>query len=726
MRQPKTPFATRLSGDAKETELRIRSIFQWKKQRLPVWLFCSVVIVVFGCIVLVSCRTGLPAQSERLTAYEVLTLNTSDGRTLSVELDLLPTERDENYFSVNLIRILEGETLLQTIDPATLTGYEVDGLYVLHGYKLGEPDVRDFNFDGSQDFALLAVEMLAKNNPYLFFLWDEDLEEFTASFVMTGLPKLDEEKKQLVEQMTDGLHNYYVYQDGIPILKETLQFPESDDEVRIYEDELTGLTLDGIGTGDDSVTIQSHITSDFRECKTTMWVTLGSDVGVLPHTWSVRAYPCLTAARLTNPNQDSLVVQLADMTSTYGAETTYVFDVEDGQLVERLFFEGVSGSYIVEQGAAPLDTICLAQLVSKWFSPEFHTAIWDGTDFSINTDNYLLDNHPLKHYGAAGEQEELTLRLRISTATELLTCEEVQILRGEEIIQTIVPDKDEVFYGRSQVAMTPMQFDDVNFDGYLDFGILCDQSANAYHHWFVWDPERFNFRFFGTLGGELTVDDTVWQITETLDDGTVEHYGVSQTGKLGLLLRPEKEETHFEGQTAAFQSVLRQSSLVYDATDGNRERKIVYTVSGNTFAPAYFSVVDLEQDEVPELVLWMTIEGNPYVGYDVLRWEEGTVVSYSEVYRGLQGLKEDGTYSYSSGAFDHGVGLCAGFGEDGLNTTNLTWRSGEEYFVNNCPASENQFNSALAAQDEKPDAVWYEYTNENIRKLGGIIAAAVG
>ena len=53
---PNTPFATRLSGSAKETELRIRSMFQWKKKRPPVWLFAFIVAVIFGCIGLVSCR----------------------------------------------------------------------------------------------------------------------------------------------------------------------------------------------------------------------------------------------------------------------------------------------------------------------------------------------------------------------------------------------------------------------------------------------------------------------------------------------------------------------------------------------------------------------------------------------------------------------------------------------------------------------------------------------
>ena len=39
MNNPRTPFSTRLSGSAKETELRIRNIVQWKKKRPPVALF---------------------------------------------------------------------------------------------------------------------------------------------------------------------------------------------------------------------------------------------------------------------------------------------------------------------------------------------------------------------------------------------------------------------------------------------------------------------------------------------------------------------------------------------------------------------------------------------------------------------------------------------------------------------------------------------------------------
>ena len=42
---PLSPFTTALSGSARETELRIRSIFQWKKQRPPLALFLLMLVI---------------------------------------------------------------------------------------------------------------------------------------------------------------------------------------------------------------------------------------------------------------------------------------------------------------------------------------------------------------------------------------------------------------------------------------------------------------------------------------------------------------------------------------------------------------------------------------------------------------------------------------------------------------------------------------------------------
>ena len=64
---PRSPFSTRLSGSAKETELRIRSIFQWKKKRPPLWLMALVGAVILLCGSLVSCQSQAQGQDTSLS-----------------------------------------------------------------------------------------------------------------------------------------------------------------------------------------------------------------------------------------------------------------------------------------------------------------------------------------------------------------------------------------------------------------------------------------------------------------------------------------------------------------------------------------------------------------------------------------------------------------------------------------------------------------------------------
>lgn len=60
---PSTPFATNLSGSAKEVELRLRNIFQWQKKRPPVVSLVLAALVALSCGSLVSCQVREP-QSE--------------------------------------------------------------------------------------------------------------------------------------------------------------------------------------------------------------------------------------------------------------------------------------------------------------------------------------------------------------------------------------------------------------------------------------------------------------------------------------------------------------------------------------------------------------------------------------------------------------------------------------------------------------------------------------
>lgn len=55
---PRSPFTTRLSGSARETEHRIRNIFEWKKKRPPVLVLALSALVIVLCGSLVSCQQG--------------------------------------------------------------------------------------------------------------------------------------------------------------------------------------------------------------------------------------------------------------------------------------------------------------------------------------------------------------------------------------------------------------------------------------------------------------------------------------------------------------------------------------------------------------------------------------------------------------------------------------------------------------------------------------------
>lgn len=98
-----TPFSTHLSGSAKETELRLRSIFQWKKKRPSTLLLALAVVLVLGCGGLVACR------SEKAVPILSMAVQYEDERGNVVELPtlLMPEGQEETAGVRNINQILE-------------------------------------------------------------------------------------------------------------------------------------------------------------------------------------------------------------------------------------------------------------------------------------------------------------------------------------------------------------------------------------------------------------------------------------------------------------------------------------------------------------------------------------------------------------------------------------------------------------------------------------------
>lgn len=61
---PRSPLTTRLSGSARETETRIRNIFQWQKKRPPLPVLAVAAALILLCGSLVSCQVGTTFVSD--------------------------------------------------------------------------------------------------------------------------------------------------------------------------------------------------------------------------------------------------------------------------------------------------------------------------------------------------------------------------------------------------------------------------------------------------------------------------------------------------------------------------------------------------------------------------------------------------------------------------------------------------------------------------------------
>lgn len=174
----------------------------------------------------------------------------------------------------------------------------------------------------------------------------------------------------------------------------------------------------------------------------------------------------------------------------------------------------------------------------------------------------------------------------------------------------------------------------------------------------------------------------------------------------------------------AYKAVL-QGKAEFFSTDNQKElylndfltnQEIYETI----FEPTQFAVLDMDGDEVPEVVLGLSIGNEPQF-YEVLHTMNDTVYGYLFPIRGLQGLKADGTFGYSSGAADTGFGKLK-FESDTFQTYTLGYSESSQddagltvsYFVNNEPVTKEAFDSFANEQSGKEDAVWHEFTEENI------------
>lgn len=181
------------------------------------------------------------------------------------------------------------------------------------------------------------------------------------------------------------------------------------------------------------------------------------------------------------------------------------------------------------------------------------------------------------------------------------------------------------------------------------------------------------------------------------------------------------------GNETDFQSVL-QGNTPFFSTDANRSLNInelgqtVSSDSSITVKPIKFATVDLDGDDVQEVVLWLQVGENDSYGFEILRQQGGQIYGYTLVYRAFMDLKNDGTFSFSSGAADNGFGSILftdksykinkiAYSESAYDANNELTVS---YFVNGQVATEAEFLSAVEKQYGKESILWYDFNDRNI------------
>ena len=78
-----------------------------------------------------------------------------------------------------------------------------------------------------------------------------------------------------------------------------------------------------------------------------------------------------------------------------------------------------------------------------------------------------------------------------------------------------------------------------------------------------------------------------------------------------------------------------------------------------------YAIIDLDQDNIPEIVLGITENKQSDCDFLVLRFQNGSVVGYDLTYRQMIDLKKDGAFGYLGGVADTGYAR--------LNFTDNSW-----------------------------------------------------
>ena len=199
-------------------------------------------------------------------------------------------------------------------------------------------------------------------------------------------------------------------------------------------------------------------------------------------------------------------------------------------------------------------------------------------------------------------------------------------------------------------------------------------------------------------------------------------FAVAETASpvAGTVASPVADMVGDPADLPAIAAVLNGGSEVYVPSD--KTNKTLQDALNHEFTEGAgydsFAVLDVDGDGKLDVVLNVTVNGEA-LGYLVLTSANEGICAYGFYYRAMIGLKEDGSFSFSSSAAESGV---ATFYKDEnrdaqynvLAESKLDENENVVYFVNGEAADEDAFTAVINAQNEKADVTFVPATAENL------------
>lgn len=564
---PRSPFSTPLSGSARETEDRIRNIFQYKKKRPPILLFVLACALALTCGGLVSCQARetaeTPGPSPLPSVWTEPELGTTSlGTVLGYPMTVTHTVEDVNqwydYQPVHWydyqVQLPDGTWFHLTGGNAPSFPLDLDGdgqeelitndpvnggyLFAYRRYPDGSVralDLRDAAMDRlgltGEGYLVLNLEVRPEDKTAAVRSADDPTQELAVLSLSQLLAETRSGDILLSAPGEDGMPEPFYSEN--PIDGSTAYF---------YQ----GLNLDGAGGLDDGLVVTSYGPDVGNE--TRVEVTLGTGE-VLTWTEPEFYFPAALPGYLSRADRQTLVLELDVPYSNYGAAFYVVLEAEGGALLEQARLEynneeqALLGNARLQDGADGLQELRVPALYDKWHTPIWNTLTWNGVQFQLVSDGFFTDTYSLR----VSDGRTLTLSLRCTPGEDYSTdsYDQIQIWEGDALLQTISPSASQLdsrapFQGflANPIGLNDVDIRDINFDGHEDFGLQCDTTHNEVHAWFIWDGEAGSYRYLTLLGGQLTLDSETRQLEEVwwIDDpAVVNTYVWDEAGQLQLI-----------------------------------------------------------------------------------------------------------------------------------------------------------------------------------------------